>query len=639
MLVGRNQFDSVYAMVKEAAAQGNACSVIIFVAADCDAACACRTLTTLLKSDNVTHKVRLVVGDCGGWTRCVVQVQPVSGYDDVRRVSEGCVSSLLDSLLDSSLDAARSLEGGEVRSVVLLNCGASVDLADMVLEHAPRANVFVVDYHRPVHLKNVHSQRVLVLQAEDDGGAPSDTEDDGSTSSDEEDVADEVDDEDEADEADDEGLASKRPRRSGDAERERRRERRRRVRAYYDGVYDGTPSALVLFSMCDALSRATTTELWLAAVGLSSLHDHWRISDENYDALVAFLETCLRELDATRRRLFRDRNDRSEQPDSGLVETGTVSFERHEPRFMLHRHWGLLWSMYYSNFVASRLSVWRKDGTSKLYELLAKIGLSIEQSQQRWSFLAPSMRRKLRENLPKYAAEYQLDEPFRAAFLRVTGCGGEAVAAPDAARCVEALLEAPLAKAAFEGDAANASSDATFARERAAWLAGFWRAYDVALPDDDDLFATAVEAAIALQKAVVAVAVQMIDKREIVTLKHFRYVYLSASQTSNRVLTQPLALRKLALFLLGVHRRNGKWTGDKARPLVILAERPGSWLVIGLMHSGGRKNTFGTSFRLAADHIKVNVCHDWFDAAVMEIDQADVQRFVESLHYICSVSG
>ena len=59
---------------------------------------------------------------------------------------------------------------------------------------------------------------------------------------------------------------------------------------------------------------------------------------------------------------------------------GTVTFEAEELRFMLHRHWPLFDAMYYSNYVAARLSVWKADGKRKLQELLAKIGLRTKSS-------------------------------------------------------------------------------------------------------------------------------------------------------------------------------------------------------------------------------------------------------------------
>ena len=78
-----------------------------------------------------------------------------------------------------------------------------------------------------------------------------------------------------------------------------------------------------------------------------------------------------------------------------------------------------------------------------------------------------------------------------------------------------------------------------------------------------------------LQKAIVHEAVALIEKRSFMTLKHFRYTYISRNQSagaasSENLLSQPVALVKLALFLIEIHRENSKWVGSKNRPLVLL---------------------------------------------------------------------
>ena len=58
----------------------------------------------------------------------------------------------------------------------------------------------------------------------------------------------------------------------------------------------------------------------------------------------------------------------------------------------------------------------------------------------------------------------------------------------------------------------------------------------------------------------------------------------------------PLALNKLANFLVEIHRQNKKWAGAKGRPLILLAERPSNYLVMGVTCqevAGDGKNRFG----------------------------------------------
>lgn len=63
---------------------------------------------------------------------------------------------------------------------------------------------------------------------------------------------------------------------------------------------------------------------------------------------------------------------------------GHISFVE-EYRFMLHRHWTLYDAMFHSSFMATRLGTWVSDtGRDKLEEFLAKIGIPLKDSRERW---------------------------------------------------------------------------------------------------------------------------------------------------------------------------------------------------------------------------------------------------------------
>mmetsp|Transcript_23927 Transcript_23927/g.64676 ORF Transcript_23927/g.64676 Transcript_23927/m.64676 type:complete len:162 (-) Transcript_23927:118-603(-) len=158
----------------------------------------------------------------------------------------------------------------------------------------------------------------------------------------------------------------------------------------------------------------------------------------------------------------------------------------------------------------------------------------------------------------------------------------------------------------------------------------------------------------ALQKAIVHEAVSLVEKRALTCLKHFRYAYLTRSQGSaaaatgghasqDNLLAQPVALGKLAHFLVEIHRVNSKWVGTKARPLILLAERISTYLVVGVgcPEVAGEfvKNTFGKAFKLAAEGINARFRHNSFDTSVMEIERDDVHRFIESLHVTMDHAG
>jgi cell division control protein 45 len=155
--------------------------------------------------------------------------------------------------------------------------------------------------------------------------------------------------------------------------------------------------------------------------------------------------------------------------------------------------------------------------------------------------------------------------------------------------------------------------------------------------------------AMSLQKSIMATAVNLVDRNAITRLRHFRYAYItctaqdgpSGKETDqHHVFAKPLALTKLAHYLMDMHRENGKWSGNKARPLVLLAEKPrtNTYLVVGYEYPERTgdfvKNRFGSNFELAAKTMKGTFRFDSFDSNVVEVDSEDVQRFIEQLHYM-----
>nr|CAF06070.1 related to sna41 protein [Neurospora crassa] len=107
--------------------------VLILVALETDALCACRILTQLLKHDYIPHKI-----------------QPVAGYSDLERAGTELVSPMMET------------RGGAGGVVVCLGVGGMVDLGTVLgLEPEGEENTFggvevwVIDSHRPWNLGNV----------------------------------------------------------------------------------------------------------------------------------------------------------------------------------------------------------------------------------------------------------------------------------------------------------------------------------------------------------------------------------------------------------------------------------------------------------------------------------------------------
>lgn len=121
--------------------------VLILVALEPDALCACRILTALLKRDYIPHKI-----------------QPVAGYGDLARAGEELVRPM------------RTTEGGSGGVVVCMGVGGLVDLSDILcltvegeVEDMGGVEVWVIDARRPWNLGNVFGGQAWTQQALQDG--------------------------------------------------------------------------------------------------------------------------------------------------------------------------------------------------------------------------------------------------------------------------------------------------------------------------------------------------------------------------------------------------------------------------------------------------------------------------------------
>jgi cell division control protein 45 len=119
--------------------------VLILVALEADAICACRIFTRLLKHDYIPHKI-----------------QPVAGYADLERAGRDLVVPMMES------------RGGSGGVVICLGVGGMVDLGSL-LGLEPEGDdvsfsgveVWLIDSHRPWNLGNVFGGFPLEPESED----------------------------------------------------------------------------------------------------------------------------------------------------------------------------------------------------------------------------------------------------------------------------------------------------------------------------------------------------------------------------------------------------------------------------------------------------------------------------------------
>ncbi|KAE8634740.1 hypothetical protein XENTR_v10002425 [Xenopus tropicalis] len=340
--------------------------VLLLVAPDVDALCACKVLQALFQCDHVQYTL-----------------VPVSGWQE------------LETLF---------LEHKEqFRYFVLINCGANIDLLE-TLQPQEEAIFYICDTHRPIDVVNIYndSQIKLLIRQDDDLEIPA-YDDIFNDDEDEEDG------DDSGNESDGAEPSGKR-RRFDEAAVERRIERRRQRREwearrreilfdYEQYEYHGTSSAMMMFELAWIMSKDSNDMLWWAIVGLT---DQWvqdRITQMKYVTDVGTLQ----------RHVSRHNHRNEDEENSLSIDCMRIAFE-YDLRLSLYQHWSLYESICNSCYTSASLKLWSVQGQKKLQEFLADMGMPLKQVKQKFNSMDISLKENLREMLEESANKFGMKD-------------------------------------------------------------------------------------------------------------------------------------------------------------------------------------------------------------------------------------
>jgi len=260
------------------------------------------------------------------------------------------------------------------------------------LEEQPLAHLtfYIIDSHRPLHLANVYDDDRVYLF--DDGmtkipkmeDVVYNSEDDDDEDEEEEALDQSSDEEDEGVDGEDaEGgggakkkeSKSKRRRMDGRMSPRSRREHREtvalRAEDYYRSSSYGASAAVLLWQLAGDLGKPDNALLWLSIVGLTDQFVHDRIDNTTYTLLFDQLSTDVNRMNST--------DEEGEALDRIKISV------TEELRVLLMRHWTVHDAMLHSRYVSTRMGTWRQRGKTQLKNLLAKMGMSLEQCNQKFT--------------------------------------------------------------------------------------------------------------------------------------------------------------------------------------------------------------------------------------------------------------
>ncbi|KAF7240803.1 hypothetical protein EYD10_12610 [Varanus komodoensis] len=257
--------------------------VLLLVASDVDALCACKILQALFHCDHVQYTL-----------------VPVSGWQE--------------------LETAFLEHKDQFQYFVLINCGANVDLLDIL---QPEGDIifFVCDTHRPINVVNVYNetQIKLLVKQDDDLEIPA-----------YDDIFRDDEEEDSGNESDGSEPSGKRRRFEEEiVERTMKRRQRREWEArrqeilfdYEQYEYHGTSSAMMMFDLAWIMSKDLNDMLWWAIVGLT---DQWvqdKITQMKYVTDIGILQ----------RHVSRHNHRNADEENSLSIDCMRIAFEYELP--------------------------------------------------------------------------------------------------------------------------------------------------------------------------------------------------------------------------------------------------------------------------------------------------------------------
>uniref|UniRef100_A0A7M4DWB3 Cell division cycle 45 n=1 Tax=Crocodylus porosus TaxID=8502 RepID=A0A7M4DWB3_CROPO len=333
--------------------------VLLLVASDVDALCACKILQALFQCDHVQYTL-----------------VPVSGWQE--------------------LETAFLEHKDQFKYFVLINCGANIDLLE-VLQPEEDTFFFVCDTHRPINVVNVYNdmQIKLLVKPDDDLNVPA---------YDEIFRDDEEEEEDSGNESDGSEPSGKR-KRFEEAVVERtmkRRERRvweaRRQEILFDYEqyeYHGTSSAIVMFDLAWKMSKDLNDMLWWAIVGLT---DQWvqdKITQMKYVTDIGILQ----------RHVSRHNHRNEDEENSLSIDCMRIAFE-YDLRLALYQHWSLYESLCNTCYTSASLKLWSVQGQKRLQEFLAEMGLPLKQVKQKFNSMDMALKENLRDMIEESANKF-----------------------------------------------------------------------------------------------------------------------------------------------------------------------------------------------------------------------------------------
>lgn len=244
---------------------------------------------------------------------------------------------------------------------------------------------------------------------------------------------------------------------------------------------------------------------------------------------------------------------------------------------MFLRFWTLYNSIFHSNFMMSKLKLWSDGGKKELNHFLATLGIPESEYNQQYKHMNFKYKKILREKIESEAPKFGLEGIMFNSYIRQIDAKTQ-INAADLVYAVTSLLECP--RSVMIDDVSNMeeekglfnSADLSEEEEKLASLENakqvqidnFWAAYSALDLKNKKYIEYGIHLAKEMQLALTSKGTSLIVNKEISLTERFRYSIINNdSLCETKLFHYPMAIQKLALFIMEAYREQKRMQEDK----------------------------------------------------------------------------
>jgi cell division control protein 45 len=186
-----------------------------------------------------------------------------------------------------------------------------------------------------------------------------------------------------------------------------KREYQRLIQEYYsEGSYFGLAVVNTMYSLATQVGKVNNQYLWYTIVGMTSNYTYGKMNIIQYTQFASEYKEEVERL-AIRTTIEDSQSILGSESRESHADDDSIKFIE-DLQLVLLKHWNLYDSMFHSNYVATKLGVWKEKGRQAITNLLVQMGFPQKESKQFYREMSVDFKKDLKQTLMDLAPRYKM---------------------------------------------------------------------------------------------------------------------------------------------------------------------------------------------------------------------------------------